>query len=279
MKTPKVLALLLALALAGALPGREDGAAAVSATRGGGAGDDLPLPPPPSQPAAPVPVTPAPAVPAPAAPPPAVQAPPPPVAPPFTQAPPPPCAPTEAGMVRLAIQPQPPLYPGQGPGSPVYVGEAVRYGITSERFGYVLVVDATPDGKVSVIFPNELSRRQDGGAEPQLAAGRTLSIPDPRAGFQFKTEEPAGRGVAIALVLSEKSDAADVAGRLTGLAPLARPDDAERTLTGLLCQPRLRGSWWIGGAPYEIIRPAAPPQATPPRPHAVPPPNAIRNTY
>ncbi|MBF0563293.1 MAG: hypothetical protein HQL37_15065, partial [Alphaproteobacteria bacterium] len=116
MKTPNRLGLLLTLLLAGALPaaqGRAESSAPVF--RGGSSTENQ-----------------------------AVGRPPPPHSggetgtgthpPPLPQSPLP-CNPTEPGKVRLAIEPQPPFYPGQGTQSPVYVGQTVRYGITSERFG------------------------------------------------------------------------------------------------------------------------------------------------
>ncbi len=74
------------------------------------------------------------------------------------------------------------------------LGETVSFQVTSEREGYLTIVDLAPDGTVSVIFPNEYV------AENKVYAGRMMEFPAPEMDLQFTAIEPAGRGVVRAFV-------------------------------------------------------------------------------
>ena len=81
--------------------------------------------------------------------------------------------------------------------------------MTTERPGYLTVLDATPDGKLTQIYPNAMSLRSPGS--PTLASalihpGKPVVIPDYRNvyhGFDVQITEPRGKGVMVA-VLSDK---------------------------------------------------------------------------
>ena len=81
--------------------------------------------------------------------------------------------------------------------------------MTTERPGYLTVLDATPDGQLTQIYPNAMSLRSPGS--PTLAStlihpGKSLVIPDYRnvyRGFDVQITEPRGEGVMVA-VLSDK---------------------------------------------------------------------------
>ena len=94
-------------------------------------------------------------------------------------------------------------------GDDLSVGQRVSYVVTTERPGYLTVLDATPDGKLTQIYPNAMSLRSPGS--PTLAStlihpGKPVVIPDYRnvyRGFDVQITEPRGKGVMVA-VLSDK---------------------------------------------------------------------------
>jgi secreted trypsin-like serine protease len=94
-------------------------------------------------------------------------------------------------------------------GDDVSVGQRVAYVVTTERPGYLTVLDATPDGKLTQIYPNAASLRSPGS--PTLGSalvhpGKPVVIPDYRnvyRGFDVVISEPRGKGVMVA-VLSDK---------------------------------------------------------------------------
>jgi hypothetical protein len=94
-------------------------------------------------------------------------------------------------------------------GEDLSVGQRVAYVVTTERPGYLTVLDATPDGKLMQIYPNAMSLRSPGS--PTLASalihpGKPVLIPDYRnvyRGFDVQITGPRGKGVMVA-VLSDK---------------------------------------------------------------------------
>jgi secreted trypsin-like serine protease len=94
-------------------------------------------------------------------------------------------------------------------GDDVSVGQRVAYVVTTQKPGYLTVFDATPDGKLTQIYPNAASLRSPVGAalaSTQIRPGKPELVPDYRnvyRGFDVKIAEPRGKGVMVA-VLSDK---------------------------------------------------------------------------
>lgn len=74
------------------------------------------------------------------------------------------------------------------------LGDPVSFRVTSDRDGYLTIVDLAPDGTVNVIFPNDYV------AENRVRAGEPTEFPSPEMNLQFTAIEPAGRGVVRAFV-------------------------------------------------------------------------------
>lgn len=131
------------------------------------------------------------------------------------------------------------------------LGESISFLVTSERAGYLTIVDLAPDGTVSVIFPNEYV------AENRVHAGRTMQFPAADSDLQFAAIEPVGRGIVRAFVTEEPlvmpfaqgADATEAARLWAALrnaagAPAVDGSDAIPT-----------GSWGTSAVVYEIRRP------------------------
>ncbi len=94
-------------------------------------------------------------------------------------------------------------------GDDLSVGQRVAYVVTTERPGYLTVLDGTPDGKLTQIYPTAASLRSPGSptlASAMIRPGKPITIPDyrnPYRGFDVQITEPRGKGVMVAL-LSDK---------------------------------------------------------------------------
>jgi hypothetical protein len=119
----------------------------------------------------------------------------------------------------LAISPGPPARPGSPPpaasnlafdnsagltvafdkGDMVGVGDVVSYRVTTEKPGYLAIFDATPDGRLTQVFPNTRSMSSPTGAAPEaarLSPEQPRLIPDPRnpyEGFAIASSTRAAR--------------------------------------------------------------------------------------
>ena len=90
-------------------------------------------------------------------------------------------------------------------GDDVNVGDRVSYVATTQKPGYLAIFDATPDGKLTQIFPNEASLRSPTGAlgttriNP-LGAVYVPNYRNPYRGFDVEIEEPRGDGMIVAIL-------------------------------------------------------------------------------
>lgn len=80
------------------------------------------------------------------------------------------------------------------------IGETVSFHATSDRDGYLTLVDLGTDGKVVMLFPNAHQ------PATQIKAGETLSFPTEEMGFELQVFPPAGRGMVRAFVTPEPLD-------------------------------------------------------------------------
>lgn len=80
------------------------------------------------------------------------------------------------------------------------IGETVSFHATSERSGYLTLVDLGTDGTVVMLFPNAHH------PSTRIEAGQTLSFPTEEMGFELQIFPPAGRGMVRAFVTPEPLD-------------------------------------------------------------------------
>ncbi|MCP4699866.1 MAG: DUF4384 domain-containing protein [Gammaproteobacteria bacterium] len=88
------------------------------------------------------------------------------------------------------------------PGTRFRVGGMMKLNVSSDRSGYLFLFDINSAGSLTRIFPNPYSEAQ--GKQGFVKAGSVLSIPDPYYGFDFIAEEPAGKGLLLALLAEDK---------------------------------------------------------------------------
>jgi Domain of unknown function (DUF4384) len=123
------------------------------------------------------------------------------------------------------------------PAAQVSIGSILSFRITTQQPGYLILVDIDSSGKLTQIYPNNLSLRAPQEQETNfLKGGVTKTIPEPHssANFQFVTSPPLGVGMVIA-ILSDKPvqmlDLPDVPSAIAGqAAALDYVRDTTRTL-------------------------------------------------
>ncbi len=87
------------------------------------------------------------------------------------------------------------------PSTTFRLGEQMQIRVGSQRQGFLLLLDIDSAGKLTVIFPNEYSRKNN--KRGILQAGQSITIPDASYGFSFDAQEPTGKGLLLALLIEE----------------------------------------------------------------------------
>ena len=129
----------------------------------------------------------------------------------------------------------------------------IRIHASSERAGYLTVVDLGTDDKVTVLFPNAFHR------DNRIQANAEFTFPTDAMDFEFQAQEPAGRGMVRAFLTPAPLDLpTDAQGFVTGDVPLAdRIAAAVRTAAGTVAgtSDAIRlDSWGTASLVYDITR-------------------------
>jgi hypothetical protein len=101
-------------------------------------------------------------------------------------------------------------------GDEVSVGAVVSYRVTTRKPGYLAIFDATPDRRLTQVFPNARSMSSPTGDAPEaarLSPERPRLIPDPRnpyEGFAIRIVEPRGKGFIVAVLSDQPITSLDI---------------------------------------------------------------------
>ncbi len=89
-------------------------------------------------------------------------------------------------------------------GNTLKPGQSVQFSASTQVSGHLVLIDFTPDGKATQIYPNRRSLSASKLSKSnRLEAGRRLVVPDPDnpyEGFEFKAEPPTGEGFLLAIL-------------------------------------------------------------------------------
>jgi hypothetical protein len=140
----------------------------------------------------------------------------------------------------------------------VRLGDTVRFRVRSPRAGYLIVLDINAANQLMQIFPNQFS--DQAGKGYRIEANRPITIPDVFYGFQFKAQEPTGKGTLLAIVSEDDVPLRDLLDRHKNLAAVDQPADYVLALAQRLRETwrkdrfnrRLR--WSLAEVEYEITR-------------------------
>ena len=144
------------------------------------------------------------------------------------------------------------------PGTAFRLGDTMQIRVTSPRDGYLVVLDLNARGQVTQIFPNEFSDKA--GKKNRIFANRPITIPDAYYGFQFKAQEPLGRGQLLAIVSEDPVSLDNLLAQHKDLQVINRPEMYLTALTGPLRQPwtgdpfNRQVAWSLVKVEYEIGR-------------------------
>jgi hypothetical protein len=84
------------------------------------------------------------------------------------------------------------------------LGDKMQIQVNSQHTGYLFVLDIDANGKLTIIFPNDYSRKYNRSG--LIEQGDTVTIPDMSYGFEFEAQEPTGEGILIALLIEESAE-------------------------------------------------------------------------
>jgi hypothetical protein len=110
-------------------------------------------------------------------------------------------------------------------GADVNVGQIVNYRVSTNKPGYLAIFDATPDGKLTQIYPSKLSLSSPVSPtleSTRLEAGQTRLVPNPKnpyEHFHVKVSEPRGEGMMVAILSEKPVDAIDTLDKPKSFAP------------------------------------------------------------
>jgi secreted trypsin-like serine protease len=91
-------------------------------------------------------------------------------------------------------------------GDRLRIGQRSEFRVTTRTAGYLVLVDLTPDGRMTQIFPNRRSLTSPLGKRERanlVEPDRPLLVPDrrnPYEGFEFTVEPPTGEGLLVAIL-------------------------------------------------------------------------------
>jgi hypothetical protein len=89
------------------------------------------------------------------------------------------------------------------------VGAVAQFRVTTQKSGFLLLIDITPDGKMTQIYPNARSLSISTGARAKsnyVEANHPVLVPNPKnpyEGFEFRTEPPLGDGLLLAILSAD----------------------------------------------------------------------------
>jgi secreted trypsin-like serine protease len=95
-------------------------------------------------------------------------------------------------------------------GNIVRTGQVVQAKVTTQKRGYLVLLNASPDGKITQYYPSDFSReasRNSGILSGSVEPGSITLVPDAKndyAGFKFTIDPLPGRGRLIAVLTREK---------------------------------------------------------------------------
>jgi hypothetical protein len=127
-------------------------------------------------------------------------------APPPPVAPPPSVKPTANNKAGLSI--------GFVQGNTLKPGQSIQFTASAQMSGHLILIDFTPDGKATQIYPNRRSLSASKLSKSnRLQADRQLVVPDPNnpyEGFEFKAEPPTGEGFLLAILSAKPLSSVDL---------------------------------------------------------------------
>jgi hypothetical protein len=151
------------------------------------------------------------------------------------------------------------------PGTEITAGTRMSVQITTEKPGYLVVVDVDSEGHLTQIYPNTHTLATKEGAAPNanlLQKGKPRVIPDPKemTTFQFVAAPPLGVGMLVAILSDapvQMIDLPDVPAMMAGRKPAL--DYVRETTRQLKILPssdreQIRDPQWSFATQFYVIK-------------------------
>lgn len=151
------------------------------------------------------------------------------------------------------------------PGSDLPLGTRIAFSVSTQRPGYLVIVDINAEGRITQIFPNMMSLAQSSGEVAYanlVKPGAEVTVPNaknPLARFTFTADEPRGSGAIVAMLSDhpvQLIDLPDISPSSQGLQ--ATVDALDAAVAGLKIAAAGRantfveGAWSFSAIPYTI---------------------------
>ena len=104
----------------------------------------------------------------------------------------------------------------------ISAGEEIRFRVTSDRRGHLILLDFNAKGEVTQLVPNEIMDKHNRGAE--LHPNEAITVPDAYYGFRFTASEPFGEGTLIAIVTEDRMAIDDLLDANRAMSVVAKPE-------------------------------------------------------
>ena len=140
------------------------------------------------------------------------------------------------------------------PGKEVALDTEIQVVVESNRNGWLILLDIDAAGRLTQIFPNNVSVRN--GTPEKIQAGSSVTLPGEKKEFLFKTTPPAGVGMLIAVVSEEDARLKEVLSQHKDLSVVPRPQAYLVELGETLLSGRgtkLNEKFAVASLEYEIV--------------------------
>lgn len=111
-------------------------------------------------------------------------------------------------------------------------GEDIRFRVTSEKPGFLILLDINADGEVTQLVPNDVMAKH--GRSAKMSSGQPVTIPDAYYGFKFTASEPYGEGTLLAIVTEDKVNLDSLLDANRAMSVVAKPRQYLAELTASL---------------------------------------------
>jgi len=143
-------------------------------------------------------------------------------------------------------------------------GASMRFRVTAEKAGYLVLVDVDARGKLTQIYPNMITLANPGGVDERanyLRAGQSTTLPEGpgRDAFSFIASPPQGVGMVVAILSDAPVQIVDLPDVPEALAGRSAGADFVRQATHSLdilpadgSRPARKPKWRFATAYYAI---------------------------
>ena len=140
------------------------------------------------------------------------------------------------------------------PNHRIKLGEEIKLRVTSPQAGYLIVLDAREDGRVTQLFPSKCARK-----DRLVRAGAPMTLPDATYGCVFQASDP-GRGNILAIIAKDSIPIDGLLARHRDLEVVSEGEEYLAVIARHLMKVWTGDArdrpvhWAMAAAPYEVTK-------------------------